>query len=472
VLGQVGDGAVLRFSGSAWVRETDLFPGGSGTNFNVYALDATHIWVSSHVNSPSQGRIYFGDGTNWYLQTQIAGTNWWIYDVYAVDENNVWASGPSGSIYHSQDGGAQWVIQTDTGLDYWFSIDGFDAENIWAVGNSTPARIIRYNGTDWTVETSFYTQTDGQYLRSVSAASPQDVWAAAEDGTVLRRLAGGQWTVSTTLGEQATNEAEISVCSSDNIWLGMDGDASGIYHFDGSSWKKQTDILYVTALDSRHGPRAWAGDVFGALYFLEISGSDDYRTDYDGDGTSDIAVFRDTGGLWAIRGVSRLYFGSFGDDPVPADYDGDGTTDVAVFRSGSGLWAIRGISKPYFGGSSDVPIPADYDGDGTYGPSIARLSTGLWAARGLTRLYFGEAGDTPLPGYYSGAPGMEVGVFRTSTGLWAVRGLTRLYFGGSTDTGIPGDYTGDGIWKPGVFRTSTGLWAVRGVTRLYFGTTG
>jgi len=38
--------------------------------------------------------------------------------------------------------------------------------------------------------------------------------------------------------------------------------------------------------------------------------------DYSGDATDDIAIFRDSTGLWAIRGVSRIYFGTTGDIPV------------------------------------------------------------------------------------------------------------------------------------------------------------
>lgn len=463
------NGAVCHFDGSSWTLMTELYPGDNGSNYGIYALDPWHIWVTGHFNSSNRGRIYFSDGSKWFLQTEIAGTNWWIYDAYAADENNVWAVGPAGSIYYSPDSGTNWTIQTDTGGDYWFSIAGLGRENVWAVGDSNPARIAYYNGTSWAIETAFNTQTNGQYLRSVSAAPPDQVWAAVEDGTVLRRIPGGEWTVSTVLSEQGNNEANISVYNDKNIGLVMDSDASGIYFCNGTDWELQTDIYLATALDYSHGPRAWAGDIFGGMYFKDISGSPNYRTDYDGDGTSDIAVFRDTSGLWAVRGITRFYYGAFNDDPVPADYDGDGTTDPALFRSWFGLWAIRGQTRVYFGGSTDVPLAADFDGDGTYDPSIFRSSSGLWASRGVTRLYFGSSGDSPRPGYYLGGPAMEVGLFRGNSGLWAVRGLTRFYFGGSTDTAEPADYDGDGIWDPGIFRSSAGLWAVRDITRCYFG---
>ena len=191
--------------------------------------------------------------------------------------------------------------------------------------------------------------------------------------------------------------------------------------------------------------------------------------DYDGDGTSDIAIFRGTSGLWSVRGITRIYFGSATDLPKPGDYDGDGTTDVGIFRGSSGLWAIRGVSRMYFGSDSDLPVPGDYDGDGCCDAGIFRESSGLWAIKGVTRVYFGSSSDTAVPGYFTGGGIKSMGIFRGGSGLWAIRNLTRIYFGSSADTVVPGDYDGDGTWEYGIFRPSSGLWAIRGLTRVYFG---
>ena len=55
---------------------------------------------------------------------------------------------------------------------------------------------------------------------------------------------------------------------------------------------------------------------------------------------------------------------------MPSDYDGDGTTDIAVFRATTGEWFILNSSTgslttaawgaPALG---DTPVPAEYDGD-------------------------------------------------------------------------------------------------------------
>ncbi len=241
--------------------------------------------------------------------------------------------------------------------------------------------------------------------------------------------------------------------------------------------------------------------------------------DYNGDGTSDIAVFRAANGLWAVRGVTRLHFGSWKDLPAPADYDGDGVTDLAVYRGAAGLWAVREVTRCYFGGPGFRPVPGDYNGNGTTEIAVFREGSGLWAARGVTRAYFGAIGDRPVPGDYNGDGTTEIAVLRrrigsdtwivrgvsrfyfgdgmgsaaagdydgdgtweaaifepfspfSTGGKWVVRGMSDIIFGSATDLPVPADYTGDGFLRPAIFRENTGLWAVRGTTRVYFGSRG
>ncbi len=191
--------------------------------------------------------------------------------------------------------------------------------------------------------------------------------------------------------------------------------------------------------------------------------------DYDGDGTDDIAIFRGTSGMWSVRGVTRVYYGSSADLPIPGDYNGDGTADIGIFRPGSGLWGVRGLTRVYFGSSSDIPIPGDYDGDGSCDVGIFRDFSGLWAVTGVTRAYFGSSGDLPVPGDYDGDGTREIALFRAASGMWAIVGMPRVYFGGSGDEIVPGDYNGDGAWEAAIFRPASGMWAVTGVTRAYYG---
>lgn len=108
--------------------------------------------------------------------------------------------------------------------------------------------------------------------------------------------------------------------------------------------------------------------------------------DFDGDGTSDLSVFRPSDGTWYILESSTGHyvvqpFGSSGDKPVPGDYDGDGKTDFAVFRPSTGMWYVHRSSDSSvqyisWGLATDVLAPADYDGDGK--TDIAVYRGGTW----------------------------------------------------------------------------------------------
>ncbi len=195
--------------------------------------------------------------------------------------------------------------------------------------------------------------------------------------------------------------------------------------------------------------------------------------DYNGDGTSDIAIFRGSSGLWSVRGITRLYYGREADIPVPGDYNGDGTTDPGIYRNTTGFWGIRGITRTYYGAAEDIPVPGDYDGDGSCDISLFRGSSGLWAVKSITRAYFGGAEDIPVPLYYGDRAAKYMAIYRPSSGLWSIRGLGRAYFGGPSDQPVPANYDGSaGGTDIGIFRDANGLWAIRGVTRVYFGRSG
>lgn len=242
--------------------------------------------------------------------------------------------------------------------------------------------------------------------------------------------------------------------------------ASGDYNGDGIS-----DIAIFRQDIGLWAIRGLGNTYFGRLFDIPASG------DYDGDGIADVAVFRPSTGLWAVKDLTRLYLGRSGDIPVPGDYDGDGYCDPAVFRRSSCLWRARGVTAVYFGIVGDRPVPGDYDNDGTDEIAVFRPGTGLWAVRGLTRIYFGAAGDLPIPAVYRWYGGSspfseEPAIFRPPTGLWAVRGGSRIYFGSTGDIPLPAAFSGGPLAENGIYRPSVGLWAIRGITRVYFGRSG
>ncbi len=209
-------------------------------------------------------------------------------------------------------------------------------------------------------------------------------------------------------------------------------------------------------------------------YFFGSSADIPASGDYDGDGTSEIAVFRPATGLWAARAVTRAVFGADGDIPVPADYNGDGKTDIGIFREDRGLWRIRDFTRLYLGKAGDFPVPGDYEGlmDGKADLAVFRPSQGLWVLNGFSRFYLGTQGDYPVPADYDVFPGDDLAVFRGTTGMWHIYGYSKYYFGQVGDDRVPADYDGDDIDDIAIFRDTQGFWAVRGLTTAYFGTGG
>ena len=170
--------------------------------------------------------------------------------------------------------------------------------------------------------------------------------------------------------------------------------------------------------------------------------------DYDGDGKTDIAIFTPSCGvncnnewLWSYWKSSTGYttFGSFswgtgGDVPAQADYDGDGTTDLAVYRPSTGTWFIKNsstnfttVSSYHWGTDGDVPVPGDYDGDRKADIAVYRPSTGTWFIllsssnySAFRQISWGASSDKPVPGDYDGDGKGDIAVYRPSTGTWFI----------------------------------------------------
>jgi uncharacterized delta-60 repeat protein len=138
--------------------------------------------------------------------------------------------------------------------------------------------------------------------------------------------------------------------------------------------------------------------------------------DYEGDGRSDITVFRPSTGVWyrlnSYLGQLRINpFGLDGDKPVPADFDGDFRTDLGIFRPSTGTWYIfNSADDSYtifnFGIEEDFPTAGDFDGDGKADVAVFRPSTGVWyilgSQSGLQVVQFGLTGDKPVAADYDG----------------------------------------------------------------------
>jgi hypothetical protein len=281
-----------------------------------------------------------------------------------------------------------------------------------------------------------------------------------------------------------------------------------------------------------------------------------FKLDFDGNGRTDLALYREgsrsadvspQASYWYFLDtqngqMNTIPWGRSLDVPAPADYDGDGKTDVAIYRwwdfetgdtnewwlskSTGGHQTILSyepgynkFSRNYFGDaraeigqlysvniSQDptencfisvyfiadlngnqirksvgdlcnvipTPAPGDYNNDGyseiavfdnhTFKVWNAPYSSG-YTAPDITQ--FLDV-DSPAPGDYDGDGKTDFAGTKAQNGrmIWRVKQSgtgadLQVDFGFSTDKPVPGDYNGDGKTDIAIWRPSNGEWWIR-----------
>jgi hypothetical protein len=215
--------------------------------------------------------------------------------------------------------------------------------------------------------------------------------------------------------------------------------------------------------------------------------------DFDGDGKTDIAVWRSdptAANFFILQSststLNTQQFGQAGDDPtVVEDYDGDGKADVAVFRvngaggpcGGTSIWYWRPSGTPAtnfayacWGTTGDKAYPGDYDGDGKADPSVVRNNASAAlviqnrTTAGARTVSFSNFADKFVSGDFDADNRSDLAAVRNNAGVltWYFQnsGTGQSFqfdFGNATtDYVLGGDYDGDNKADFGLWRSGTG----------------
>jgi hypothetical protein len=286
------------------------------------------------------------------------------------------------------------------------------------------------------------------------------------------------WTpAGTGIPDTPTNTLAIDPANTNTIYAGTD---IGVFRSTngGASWEPFSDGMprvAVFGMDIQPVHRVLRIATHGRGIWEKNLQVENRRVvaDFDGDGKTDVSVFRQSNGTWYLQqstsGFTGVQFGASTDKIVSADYDGDGKSDVAVFRNGT--WYLQRSSAGFtgitFGDGNDIPQPADFDGDGKSELAVFRPSNGAWyfynlATNQSSGVTFGQAGDKPVAADYDGDGKSDVAVYRN--GVWYVlqsqAGMVSYQFGFATDKPVIGDYDGDSRTDVAVYRPDNGFWYV------------
>ncbi len=324
------------------------------------------------------------------------------------------------------------------------------------------AYVYEFNGAAWT--------SQGKLTASDGASADRFGWSVAVSDNVI-----------------AVGARE------DDTTAGPDAGSAYIFTRSGTTW---TEVQKLAPADPFNGDRFGEGVALsfgnlvvgaaekqlsapngqGAAYYFIVYTAP-ARADFDGDGRTDVSVFRPSDGTWFLNrstaGFTTYTWGISTDQIVPGDYDADGNADVAVYRPSTGTWYILnsggGTYSIYsWGSATDVPVVGDYDGDGSSDVAVYRPPTGEWfiikSTGGSQIATWGVSGDIPLAGDFDGDSVTDIAVWRPSSGTWylnrSTAGFTAITWGVSTDRPVHADYDGDRKDDIAVWRPSSGTWYV------------
>lgn len=259
-----------------------------------------------------------------------------------------------------------------------------------------------------------------------------------------------------------------------------------LFDFDGD---RKADIAVYREGNTPNAPSYWhilrsSDGVYQGIQ-LGANGDKPVPADYNGDGATEVAVWRPSNGTWYTSNNPAINYGAFqwgqnGDVPLPGDFDGDGKADYVVFRPSNGFWYLLrssngGFQQQQFGTSTDKPMLGDFDGDGKsdfafYRPGASALDNSFWnvlqSSNGaLSSAQFGRGEDKPVPADYDGDGRTNFAVFRPGTHIWytdtnPATNYGAFQWGAEGDVPAPADYDADSKADFAVYRPGSTVWYI------------
>ncbi|HEX9990429.1 MAG TPA: S-layer homology domain-containing protein [Chloroflexia bacterium] len=255
----------MHWNGSQWSVIPSPTQGFNGTQLlGVTAVSATDVWaVGTYTEEFGQTFTLHWDGSQWNVvpSPNANGRFHSLQEVVALSADDVWAvgyhdviTGPTmlQTLVEHWDG-TLWSIVPSPNVpssdNQLFGVDAVSPNDVWAVGASggmvggNPKPLAQHwDGTQWTISPISSSSTNISWLRSVSAAASNDVWAVGEKNgsTLVEHWNGLQWSQvnSPNSGSGANRLRSVVTLSQGELWAVGD--------YNGTSNLSQTLIVRYT----------------------------------------------------------------------------------------------------------------------------------------------------------------------------------------------------------------------------------
>ncbi|MFH1160160.1 MAG: YCF48-related protein [bacterium] len=212
---------------SVFVVATMIITGCSkSSNNNIPVERKKYAWVVGDQDSTGYGMILFSadGGVTWVRQGQgsaaLQGID--VVDVFALDENNVWAISSLNVILRTLNGGQTWSrIPGPVHPSYpeLMAISIVNHTNLWISGSNGAVYNSIDGGNNWIMFDTTYFHRGG--MQGIRAINPQVVYVVGgygggtERGFIARTMDGGASWDSITLTDDYNKHEWISVAATD-----------------------------------------------------------------------------------------------------------------------------------------------------------------------------------------------------------------------------------------------------------------
>jgi photosystem II stability/assembly factor-like uncharacterized protein len=252
-----------------------------------------YAWAVGAADSTAYGMILFSNdgGDTWIRQGEgtaaLAGID--VEDVWAIDENNVWAVCSENIILKTTDGGQTWIrvqAQVIPGNPELMAISVVDHDNIWISGSNGVVYNSTNGGQTWVLHDTTFFHSGG--MQGICAINSQMVYVAGgidskRDviGFIARTLDGGITWDSIVLADNFNKNEWIDVASSGADHIVVYGCKSH-YAFTtdgGATWKNDSlitggvggaDINHLKMLDEQTW---WGAFDLDGIYITKDGGN-------------------------------------------------------------------------------------------------------------------------------------------------------------------------------------------------------
>jgi photosystem II stability/assembly factor-like uncharacterized protein len=168
--------------GNTWTEQYD--PSSYGIN-SIQFVDTNNGWaaggeIDTYNNIYNRIIIHTSDGGNtWNTQLYESGYYYYdyvepLYDICMLDTINGWAVGAYGAVFHTNDGGSNWVEQRLGEYSDLFGVSFTDLNNGWAVGEDGAMIYTTDGGDTW----SYYSLGISDNLNSIIFTDANNGWIA------------------------------------------------------------------------------------------------------------------------------------------------------------------------------------------------------------------------------------------------------------------------------------------------------